>query len=228
MQTIALLIVFSFSSWAMASSLTGARIIPSGKVAIYDGAKKIGELSSEAPLPDGKLLVSDEKCGVKLEDIYLVATEKTKFSVTAIAGGQDVFVQEGVVHFALGAFKSTLTFSTPQDTVTVRDVVINASTSTPVVIGYLSFQDNKMDIVVLEGGKLMVVNSRGQQLIETGNGARIQKAQAFLGAGGVGAALGEGASGFVITGGMLAAKAGFVAAVMNQNDSNQPTSPFQP
>ena len=112
-QVSALLLVLSFTTWAMASGVNSARIIPSSssKVTIYESGKKIGEIGSEAPLPEGKILSSDKKFGLKLDGIYLVATEKTKVAVTPISSGHDVFVQEGLVYFALGAIENTLTFA---------------------------------------------------------------------------------------------------------------------
>jgi len=228
MQVMAVLMVFSFSSWVMAAGLIGARVIPSSKVAIYDGVKKVGEISNEAPLPEGKILSSNEKFGLKLDGIYLVATEKTKVAVSPISGGQDIFVQEGVVYFALAGIKNTLTFSSPQDSVTVQNVIVNASTSTPMIKGYVSFQNDQMEIAVLEGGQLMVVNARGQQVIDPGSRWMVLKAQADLGggAGAGGGGMSPTALGLTLTGGALGVVV--FGAILGAPSSGGTTSPFQP
>jgi len=230
MQVMAVLMVVSFSSWAMAAGLIGARVIPSSKVAIYDGVKKVGEISNEAPLPEGKILSSNEKFGLKLDGIYLVATEKTKVAVSPISGGQDIFVQEGMVYFALAAIKNTLTFSTPQDSVTVQNVIVKASTTTPMVKGYVSFQNDQMDVAVLEGGQLLVVNARGQQIIEPGNKLMVQKAQADLGGGAAagGGGLGPVGTGLIVGAVTLGVGIGGSYALGFNDDDKKTTSPFTP
>jgi len=222
MQVLAVVVICSFSAWVLASGLNGARVIPSSKVAIYDGAKKIGEISNEAPLPEGKILSSDQTFGLKLDGIYLVATEKTKVAVSPLAGGQDIFVQEGRVYFAIRGIKNTLVFSTPQDSVTVENVIIQASTETPMIKGYLAFENKQMELVVTEGGQLRVVSAHGQQIVQPGNKMMVRTAQADLGGGGGGGGLLLGGG---IAGGMT------VLAIVGSPDSGgaQPaTSPFQP
>jgi hypothetical protein len=229
MQVLAVLVICSFSTWAIASGLNGARIMPSSKVAIYDGAKRIGEISNEAPLPEGKILSSDKPFGLKLHGIYLLATEKTKLAVTPLGGGQDVFVQEGRVYFAIRAIENTLTFSTPQDSVTVENVIIQASTGRPLIKGYLAFENKQMELAVTEGGQLRVVSAHGQQIIEPGNKLMVQKAQANLGGGGAGAG-GFGWQGWTLIG---FTGAGIIAGpiIYNgwwDNGDEVPTSPFKP
>jgi len=223
MQVVAALMICSFSTWAMASGLNGARVIPTSKVAIYDGAKKIGEISNEAPLPEGKILSSDKTFGLKLDGIYLVATEKTKVAVSPLAGGQDVFVQEGRVYFAIRAVRNTLTFSTPQDSVTVENVIIQASTETPMIKGYLAFENKQMELVVHEGGQLRVVSAHGEQIVQPGNKMMVRTAQADLGGGT------DNSSTALAVGGVLAAAIATIIIVESRSTSGtQTTSPFRP
>jgi hypothetical protein len=225
MQALVVVVVLCFSTWAMASGLTGSRIIPSSKVGIFDGEKKIGEISNEAPLPQGKILSSKDKFGVKLDGIYLVATENTKVAVSPIDGGQDIFVQSGMVYFSLSAIKNTLTFSTPQDSVTVQNAVIQASTTTPMIRGYVSYENDQMEVAVLEGGQLMVVNANGQQMIEPGRKLMVQKVQAQLG--GAGGGLSSTAIGGIGLGaGLGVVLIGGIAG--SPSKGSDPTSPFRP
>ncbi|GAG49846.1 unnamed protein product, partial [marine sediment metagenome] len=71
-----------FVSFAFATAGFAARIIPTGKVSIIKDGKVIGEFSQEAPFPEGSLLRCEEKCAVKLDDVYMVAEPDTVFSVT--------------------------------------------------------------------------------------------------------------------------------------------------
>ncbi len=232
---VVLLFVIGFSSSGLAADLDSARVIPKGKVLIYEGDQKVGELSSEAPLPAGKILTSNEKCGVRLDGIYLVADENTRFSVRTLSGGTDIFVEEGRLHFALSSTNQMLSFSTPQDTVTVQSTLINASTDTSTIRGYLLFENNRMEIGVIDGGKLVVANARGQQMIESGSSLQFQNVQAQLGAGGAGA--GAGGMGAAAAGAAAAGAAGLGVVATGTSatgDNPQPdpedriTSPFAP
>ena len=60
---------------------TGDRINPKGKVTLFDGSQKVGEYTSESPLPEGKFISCDDRCGVKMKDLFLVALSDSLFSV---------------------------------------------------------------------------------------------------------------------------------------------------
>lgn len=237
-QAVAFLFVMSLAAGTMASvDLTRARLIPKSKVSIYEGSTKVGELSSEAPLPEGRILTSSEKCAVRLDGLYLVAAENTRFGLTPGSGTMDLFVQEGRVYFALGEFRQTLSFSTPQDSVTVQSSVIQASAGSSTVKGYLLYENERMEIGVMEGGKLMVANADGQQLIEPGNSLRVEKAQADLKKGGTAAPLLGGGSKSVLIGAGVAVgvTVGGMAALgaFDSDDGGAPPPPppasaFQP
>jgi hypothetical protein len=228
-QAAVFLFVVSLGGGALAAGLDAARVLPEGKVYIFEGGKKIGELSSEAPLPVGKILESNRKCGVRLDGIYLVSAENARFSVGVLSGATDIFVEQGRVYFALGELKGPLSFSSPQDTARVESAVIEASNDTFGVKGYLLYEDDRMEIGVIEGGKLVLVHSSGRQVIEAGNSLWIQKAQADLGGGGAGASAGEELNtklvAGAVAGGMIG---GLVWLDVFDDDDTPPTSPFRP
>jgi len=230
-KAVVFLFFLGLSGSALGADFRGARVIPEGKVFIYEGARKTGELSSEAPLPAGKILTSAQKCGVRLEGIYLVADENTRFSVTPLSGGTDIFVEQGRVYFALAEVRGTLTLSTPQDTVTVQGTIISASTGTPMIKGYLLFEDNRMEIGVIEGGNLLLAKAGAGSAIEAGNSVMIQKAQAALESSGA-AAASTGHKPFVVGALAVGAAVGVAALVASSGGdggaSPPVTSPFEP
>lgn len=237
-QAVAFLFILSLSSSSLAVDFSSARLIPKGKVHIFEGTQRVGELSNEAPLPVGKILTSDQKFGVSLDGIYLVAEENTRFAVKPLSDGTDIFVEQGRVYFSLNNVKDTLSLSTPEDTVTVQSALIHASTDASSIRGYLLFEDDQMEIGVIDGGKLVVANARGQQMIESGNSLQFQNVQAALGAGGAAGAggLGAGAIGALVVGGVVAVGVG-AYAINEANDDDDPppsgsgggaTSPFMP
>jgi hypothetical protein len=229
-QAVVFLFVLGLCGGALAAGLDGARVLPEGKVSIFEGAQKVGELSSEAPLPVGKMLQSDRKCGVRMDGVYLVSTENTRFSVRALSGGTDIFVDQGRVYFALGELGDSLSFSTPKDTAKVESAVIEVSSDRFGVKGYLLFEDGRMEIGVLEGGKLVLVNSSGRQVLEPGKRAMIQNVQADLGEGGADASMSDEMKTKIMAGAAVGAVIAGVILVdpFDDDDGGGGTSPFRP
>ncbi len=228
-QAVVFLFVLGLCGGSLAAGLDGARVLPEGKLIIFEGDQKVGELSSEAPLPVGKILQSKRKCGVRMEGVYLVSTENTKFSVRSVSGGTDIFVEQGRVYFALGELKSPLSFSTPKDTVNVESAVIEVSTDTFGVKGYLLFENGGMEIGVIEGGKLVLVNSSGRQVLEPGKRFMVQNAQANLEEGGAVASVSEELQTKILAGAAVGAVIGGVILWDPfDDDDGGATSPFRP
>jgi hypothetical protein len=229
-QGVVLLFVLALCGSAVAAGLDGARVLPEGKLNIFERNQKVGELSSEAPLPVGKMLQSSRKCGVRMEGIYLVSTENTKFSVRALSGGTDIFVEQGRLYFALGELGAPLSFSTPKDTANVESAVIEVSSGKFGVKGYLLCQDGRMEIGVMEGGKLVLVNSSGRQVLEPGQRVMVQNAQAALGEGGADAGRSEELQTKIIAGAAVGAVIGGLILIdpFDDDDHAGGTSPFRP
>ena len=55
--------IFSFAAAGFSLGLNNARIMPTGKVAMFQGNTKVGEFSKEAPLPEDTLLACQGNCG---------------------------------------------------------------------------------------------------------------------------------------------------------------------
>ena len=94
MKAVVTIVLLAFATAGFASGLHPARIIPTGKVFVYQAGKQVGELSAEAPLPEGYLLACDGKCGVKMDGLYWVAADKSLFSVTTKANSVEFELQE--------------------------------------------------------------------------------------------------------------------------------------
>jgi hypothetical protein len=114
----AIFVLLAFASTAFSAGLQTGRIIPKGKVALYHGNQKIGEFSSEAPLPEGTFLSVENECVVKIKDLYLVGIDKSLFSVKTNTGSRELTVKHGTVYFALSTMPHILVFITPDGVIT--------------------------------------------------------------------------------------------------------------
>ena len=106
-------VILMFASTGFSAGLPVGRILPKGTVSLFHDNQKIGEFSSEAPLPEDTLMSVQGQCGVKLSDLYLVAVDKSLFSVTTNNSSRTLFVQKGIVYFALSATPYTWYFKHP-------------------------------------------------------------------------------------------------------------------
>jgi hypothetical protein len=163
---------------AFSSELKFARIYPMGKITIYDGDQKVGEFSKEAPLPEGFLIAADGKCGVKMDHIYLVAEDRSLFSVATSANPRKLLVKEGTLYFAISKMSHSLSFITPSGSVAVLDILLNAASVGSPLKGYVSVKQNSSEIGIIKGGSMIVSTQQGEMMI--GSGQRIILAQADL------------------------------------------------
>lgn len=174
-QALALAGLFLITGFAFAASGGGSKIIPNGKVMIYNGDQKVGELTAEAPFPENKTLKVAGKCGVKMDSIYLVATDKSTFSALTKDPDKTLAVKQGKVFFGITAMPHPMTFITPQGTVTVQEVRIQAATANTLLKGYVFATDNGSEIGVIDGGSMIISTDKGE--IKLDSGKRILLAQ---------------------------------------------------
>jgi hypothetical protein len=87
-----------------------------------------------------------------------------------------------------------------------------------------------MEIGVLEGGKLVLVNSSGRQVLEPGKRAMIQNVQADLGEGGADASMSDEMKTKIMAGAAVGAVIAGVILVdpFDDDDGGGGTSPFRP
>ena len=169
---------FALAIPAFSSDLTSARIYPTGKITIYSGNQRVGEFNKEAPFPEGFLIAADGRCGVKMDNVYLVAEDKSLFSVASAANLRKLLIKEGTVYFAVTKNSPSLSFITPAGNLAVLEILLNAATDSPQLKGYVSVKQNGSELGIIKGGSMIVSTQQGEMMIESGQ--RLILAQADL------------------------------------------------
>ena len=168
-NTLILKVLVVFVSFAMATAgfaagANSARIIPNGRVSIIENGKAVGELSQEAPLPEGSLLRCKAKCAVKLDDVYMVVEPGTVFSVSPMADRIELLVQEGTVYFSATESTRPIQFNTPAGNATSRNLTLTDGE----LRGYVRVSGNETELGVIGGGSMMVETESGELAITSG------------------------------------------------------------
>jgi hypothetical protein len=173
-------IILAFTSTGFSSGLPVGRILPKGKVVLYHANQKVGEYSSEAPLPENTILSVQRECGVKLSHLYLVALDQSLFSITTNNSSRTLFVQKGTVYFALSSTPYTLVFQTPDGVITTNDILLKASSAGQSLKGYVYVEEGVTRVGVLEGGSmLLTVADDKPQMVSPGHELRLAQADIF-------------------------------------------------
>jgi len=169
LQVISICCVMLFAGYGFAGAIGGARIIPNGKVAVYDGTAKVADLTEESPLPEGKLLKTDGKCGVKMDSLYLVGADQSAMMIQAPDSGRQVMVREGRVYFGITALPQPMAFVTPNGAVMVQQVLLKASANNSLLKGYISVTEETAEIGVIDGGSMIISTADGEKKIDSGH-----------------------------------------------------------
>jgi hypothetical protein len=176
----AVFVILIFASTGFSAGFPTDRILPNGKVTLYDGSREIGEFSSEAPLPENTLLAVQGECGVKLQHLYLFALDRSLFSISTNEGSRTLTVQKGTVYFALSSMPRTLVFQTPEGTITTNEVVLNASSANRLLKGYVYVEDGIARLGVLEGGSMLVTATDNKPMaVSAGHEIKLAQAEIF-------------------------------------------------
>ena len=177
-KLMAIFIILAFSSTVFSAGLPAGRLIPDGKVSLYKGNQKIGEYRSEAPLPNDTLLSVQGQCGVKLNNVYLVVTDKSLFSIKTEPYSRILTLEHGTAYFALAS--NALTFQTPYQVINTNKIILNASSDSGLLKGYISVENNTTKIGVLEGGSmLLTVNDGNPIMVKSGQELLLAQADLF-------------------------------------------------
>jgi hypothetical protein len=182
LKILAIGLSFALALPGFSSELKSARIYPTGKITIYSGNQRVGEFNKEAPFPEGFLIAADGKCGVRMEDIYLVAEDKSIFSVATAANLRKLLVKEGTLHFAVSKMSHSLSFITPSGSLTVLDILLNAATDSPQLKGYVSVKQKGSELGIIKGGSMIVSTQQGEMMIESGQRLILTQADMDVGA----------------------------------------------
>ena len=179
-KIITVFIILAFTSTGFSAGLSVGRILPKGKVTLFNGNQKVGEYSSEAPLPEDTFMSVQGECGVKLDHLYLVAVDQSLFSITSKNTFRTLFVQKGTVYFALSSMPQTLVFRTPEGVVTTNEVMLKASSANRLLKGYVYVEEGITRVGVLEGGSMLVtVTDDKPHVIAAGRELRLAQADIF-------------------------------------------------
>ena len=173
---------FTLALPGFSSEFKSARIYPTGKITIYNGNQRVGEFNKEAPVPEGFLIAADGRCGVRMEDIYLVAEDKSLFSVATSANLRKLLIKEGTLYFAVSDMSRSLNFVTPSGTLAVLDILLNTAANSPKLKGYVSVKQNGSEIGIIEGGSMIVSTQQGEMMIESGKKLTLAQADMDVGA----------------------------------------------
>jgi len=169
LEAFIVIVSVAFAASGLSSSFDSGRIIPKGKVLIYRGDQQIGELTAEAPFPDGALLACEGDCAARLNDLMLVGVDKSMFSLTTKANSRELLVKEGTVYFALSKMPHTLIFVTPKGAATAQQLILNAAADGGLLKGYVTVTDELAEIGVIEGGSVLFSTPAGETTLQAGN-----------------------------------------------------------
>lgn len=168
MKAIIAILLVSFPTTVFSSGLNAGRLIPMGKVSAYNGDQKVGEFSAEAPFPEDTLLACEGKCGVRMDGLYLVAIEKSMFSISTGLKSRELTVQEGTIYFAISNLDRSLTVTTPVGVITAQELRLNAAAGDGLVKAYVAVKPESTEMGVIEGGSMLVSMPEGEKVIQAG------------------------------------------------------------
>lgn len=166
-KPMAWLLVLTFLTVGAAQAYKPAQIVTSNKVGVYRDGKLVQVLQENAPVPEGALLKPEGNCGVRLQNLYLVAQAGSAFAVNQSQTPR-MAVEKGALFFAANQFTGKTDFATPAGSFTVQPFIIHAAAE-GMVKGFVKVDGANTTVGVLEGGSIRVTTASGDQVIETGN-----------------------------------------------------------
>lgn len=173
--------LFTMLLFLSTQALGAGRLLPNGQVKVYRGDQLISVLSEEAPLPEGVLLAPEGPCGLRMDNLYLVADDGSRFSIAGGEGGRELLIREGTLYFAMSGATGPLAFHTPDGVVTTQRMILNAATGGGLLKGYVDAAPDGTRMGVLEGGSLVILTADGEKTIESGKQITLAQANLFDG-----------------------------------------------
>jgi hypothetical protein len=175
-----LLIGLMISPAGLASAGT-YRIHPASKVTLYQGDRVVGEYTKEAPLPEDITIAAEGRCGIKMDDFYLVAEDGSRFSISTAGRQTNLFIDEGIIFFKTAAMKRTLEFITPNGQISIQRIHLNAAFEDSSIKGYVSVKPGRSELGVAEGGSMEVFTDKGLMTVQPGNKIILAQADMDIG-----------------------------------------------
>lgn len=171
------IVVLTFFFAGVTPAFSGSRIMPTGSVKVYREEKLVQVLKQEAALPDGALLTTEGKCGVRSEDFYLVADDGCTFSIKDGLNQKDLRVDNGAMYYAITKKTGKLAFITPAGVISTQQVLFNADANGGLVKGYVDVSKSQVQLGVLEGGSMVVKTANGEKEILSGKQITLSMAE---------------------------------------------------
>ena len=177
-KTLTWIFAFAFMLAGMAQAYPIARIIPSGKIKVYRNDQLVQVLQEESPLPTGAMLGAEGNCGLRMDNLFMVAEDGSLFSVQEGSGATQFKIEKGALFFAANSQTGTLVFETPAGIINTQQMIIQASAGSAMLKGFVDVSGGNTMMGVLEGGSMIVSTPDGEKMIATGK--QITLAQAGL------------------------------------------------
>jgi len=172
-----LVLALTFSPCLAALSIN--RIIPEGRVLVQQDGRVVQVLSEEAPFPQGQMLATEGRCGVRLDDFYLVADDQSRFAISDGPGQREVLLERGTLYFAISRLPGQLLLVTPAGGVTVQQLILQTSGEGGLLKGYMAVSPGHTEIGVLDGGAMVVSTPDGEMTITEGRQITLAQANLF-------------------------------------------------
>jgi len=157
-----------FTAPAFAADPFAGRILPTQKVSFFTNGQKVAQYTAEAPLPWDTLVKCSGRTGVRINEMALVLEDGSSFMVSRTEIGNELNIKSGTAYFAFAALPEGLTFVAPQGFVAPEMMLLNASTGSQMLKGYVKVDKSASEVGVMEGGKLIVRTADGRHTINTG------------------------------------------------------------
>ena len=162
-----------------ADNIGHSELIPTDRVFVLEEGKKVAEYTREVSVPEGALVSCQGRCLAKMDDIAMVAEDRSRFRIDSETNSRTISVEEGTVFFGLTSMPRPVVFMTPQGAVMANHVVLNASAGGGMLEGYLHTGRDGSEIGVLEGGSMTLLTTEGETVLRPGQ--RFVLAQADIG-----------------------------------------------
>lgn len=180
-QLLSLTLTLFLVSPCFATGINSVRIYPTNKVTIFDGEQKVGSYTKEAPLPDGYFLATDGKCAVKMDEIFMVALDKSHFSIDGSSNQRNLIIKKGTVYFRMSEMKRPINFVTPAGNISAQSIILNASADNRAIMGFVTTTQDGSELGIIKGGSMVVMTDYGLTTVSVGEKVMLAQADMDIG-----------------------------------------------
>jgi hypothetical protein len=177
-KTLTWVVVSIFFLFSTAQAYTVSRIIPSDKVKVYQDGRLIRVIKSETLLEPGLVFVPEGDCGLRMDNLFVVAKGGSKFSVLNGTAANHLKIEGGLIFFAANSNTGQVLLETPEGMIGIQQILIHASTNAPMLKGYVDVTGGETRFGILEGGSVVVSTPDGTRTVNSGK--QIVLAQALI------------------------------------------------